>query len=149
MPSLIAMIAAAAVAAPAPPAPAPVLIKLSRYREAGATVRKLTVRRDGAVAIDDPGGGAGRRQSSKQLTPHATRSIHHLVARTPWSHLSKHGTTLPEVDPVAYFVVRHGGEDTVTFNGRVSADLKPLIRRLNAILDTGGATLDFHYFSPS
>jgi hypothetical protein len=144
MPGLIALIAAAAVAG----APQPV-IAIDRYRSAGATVRKIVVYANGLVTIDDPSGGAGRRTSTKQLRPTQVRRLRRTIARTPWHHLSRRTASLPEVDPAAYFLLHHAGTVRTVMAAHLSVDLKPLVRRLNGIMDAGQSHLESAFFLPS
>ena len=144
MPGLIAMVAAAVVGhAPQP------LIGIDRYRSAGATVRKIVVYGNGLVTIDDPSGGAGRRTSTKHLRPAQVRRLRRTIAATPWHHLSRRTTSLPEVDPVAYFLLHHGGTVRTVMAAHLSVDLKPVVRELNQIMDTGQGHLESAFFLPS
>jgi hypothetical protein len=142
MPGLIALVAAAALSHP----PAPPIIRIDRYRSAGATVRKIAVYRDGLVSIDDPSGGAGRRTSVKHLRARQVGRLRRIVAATPWHHLSRRVTSLPEVDPAAYFLLHHDGTVRTVFARRMSVDLKPLVRTLNTIMDTGHGHLESAFF---
>jgi hypothetical protein len=152
MQGLIAMIVAAAASAtgsaqaPTPVSHAPVVIRFARYREAGATVRKLILRTDGTLVIDDPSGGAGRRLSSGRVRPQQLRRLERLVTRAPLAHPSQRTTTLREVDPVAYWLIRRGHAVHTIQNRAVPTDLVPLIRRLNAIFDGGRVPLDSSYW---
>ena len=133
---------AAAAPAPAPKAAAapkrearPVIV-FRRVRYEGATLRVLTVRPDGSIHIDVPGGGAGGAQFDGRLTRSMLRGIRRDVARTPWRHLSRKRVRYDYSG--AYFMFHHGGRDYVAMGDGMSPDLMPLTRRLNRVLSGGG-----------
>jgi hypothetical protein len=120
----------------ATPAPAVehgrVVTMFRRVRYEGATMNIVTLYADGFIEIDVPNGGAGGANFVSRTTPRVVRGVRRAIARTPWRHLSKRRVFFD--DSGAYFMLRHRGEDYVAMADGMSADLKPLVTRLNAIL---------------
>ena len=128
---------AAAVARPAA-TPEPVarhgrkLIVFRRVRYEGATLNVMTVYADGFLTIDVPNGGAGGAKFVSRATPRAVRGVRRAIADTPWRHLTKRKVLFDRSG--AYFMLHHRGDDHIAMADAMSADLKPLVTRLNAIL---------------
>ena len=108
------------------------LIVFRRVRYEGATLNVMTLYADGFVTIDVPNGGAGGAKFVSQATPRAVRGVRRTIARTPWRHLSKRRVLFDRSG--AYFMLHHRGEDHIAMADGMSADLKPIVTRLNAIL---------------
>ena len=108
------------------------VIVFRRVRYEGATMNVMTLFADGFVKIDVPNGGAGGAKFVSQATPRAVRGVRRTMARTPWRHLSKRRVLFDRSG--AYFMLHHRGEDHIAMADGMSADLKPLVTRLNAIL---------------
>ena len=115
---------------------APPVIVYRRVRYEGATLRVLTVRPDGTIHIDVPGGGAGGSQFDGRLSRSMLRGIRRDVARTPWRHLSPKRVRYDFSG--AYFMFHYRGRDYVAMGDGMSPDLMPLTRRLNRVLSGGG-----------
>jgi hypothetical protein len=118
---------------PARPAPRTVIV-FRRVRYEGATLRTMTVRSDGSLKIDVPGGGAGGAKFEGRLRPRALRGLRRAIARTPWHHLSRRTVLFDRSG--AYFMLHYRGQDVVAMASGMSVDLEPLIARLNRILTT-------------
>ena len=130
---------AAAQSAPAPAAtPAPEarhgrkLIVFRRVRYEGATMNVMSLYADGFVRIDVPNGGAGGAAFESRATQRAVRGVRSAIAGTPWRHLTKRKVLFDRSG--AYFMLQHRGDDYIAMADGMSADLKPLVTRLNAIL---------------
>ena len=108
------------------------LIVFRRVRYEGATMNVMSLYADGFVRIDVPNGGAGAAAFESQATQRAMRGVRRAIARTPWRHLSKRKVFFDGSG--AYFMLHHRGEDFIAMADGMSADLKPLVTRLNAIL---------------
>ena len=108
------------------------VIVFRRVRYEGATLNVMTLYADGFLRIDVPNGGAGGAKFVSRATPRAMRGVRRAIARTPWRHLSKRRVVFDRSG--AYFMLHHRGEDYVAMADGMSPDLKPLVRRLNAIL---------------
>jgi hypothetical protein len=130
----------AAARATAPPAATPdaaarhgrKVIVFRRVRYEGATLNVMTLYADGFVKIDVPNGGAGGAAFVSRATPRALRGVRRAIAETPWRHLSKRKVLFDRSG--AYFMLHHRGEDYIAMADGMSADLKPIVTRLNAIL---------------
>ena len=118
---------------PARPEPRTVIV-FRRVRYEGATLRTMTVRSDGSLKIDVPGGGAGGAKFEGRLRPRALRGLRRAIARTPWHHLSRRTVLFDRSG--AYFMLHYRGQDVVAMASGMSVDLEPLIARLNRILTT-------------
>ena len=125
---------------PAPKAVAkkepPTLIVFRRVRYEGATLRTMYVRADGSLKIDVPNGGAGGANFTGKLTRDALREVRATLASTPWRHLTRRRVVYDRSG--AYYMLHHRGEDYVAMAGGMSADLVPLIERLNDVLNGEG-----------
>ena len=108
------------------------VIVFRRVRYEGATLNVMTLYADGVLRIDVPNGGAGGAKFVSRATPRAVRAVRRSIARTPWRHLSERRVLFDRSG--AYFMLHHRGEDYVAMADGMSADLKPLVTRLNAIL---------------
>lgn len=124
-------------AAPAKPKPEPpTLIVFRRVRYEGATLRTLYVHADGSLKIDVPGGGAGGSKFTGKLTRQALREVRAELASTPWKHLTRKRVLYNRSG--AYFMLHHRGEDYVAMADGMSADLVPIVDRLNGVLNGEG-----------
>ena len=142
---------AAAQSAPVPAAtPAPEarhgrkLIVFRRVRYEGATLNVMSLYADGFVRIDVPNGGAGGAAFESRATRRAVRGVRRAIASTPWRHLTGRKVLFDRSG--AYFMLHHGGDDYIAMADGMSADLKPLVTQLNAILvgDARGARKTVH-----
>jgi len=130
--------AAAAVTPAAAATPTPTqqhgrrLIVFRRVRYEGATMNVLSLYADGFVRIDVPNGGAGGAAFESSTTPRVVRGVRRAIAATPWRHLTRRKVLFDRSG--AYFMLHHRGEDYIAMADGMSADLKPLVTRLNAIL---------------
>ena len=115
---------------------APTLIVFRRVRYEGATLRTMYVHADGSLKIDVPNGGAGGANFTGKLTADALREVRAALAKTPWKHLSRRKVLYNRSG--AYFMLHHRGEDYVAMADGMSADLVPLIDRLNNVLNGDG-----------
>ena len=118
------------------PAESPTLIVFRRVRYEGATLRTMYVHADGTLKIDVPNGGAGGANFTGKLTRQALREVRTTLASTPWKHLT-HKKVLYNRSG-AYFMLHHEGEDYVAMADGMSADLVPLVDRLNNVLNGDG-----------
>ncbi len=116
-----------------------------RYRYAGATVIKLSLHRDGRVAIDSPSGGVGRKAKRGQLQPDQLRAARRLIARVPWGHLSHRTVRLDGSG--GYYLIKHDGRDLTARASGMSADLIPLVRRMNRIVDSPANETTFRFLT--
>jgi hypothetical protein len=112
------------------------LIVFRRVRYEGATLNVMTVYADGFLELDVPNGGAGGAKFLSRATPRALRGVRRAIGATPWRHLSKRRVLFDRSG--AYFMLHHRGEDHIAMADGMSADLKPLVTRLNAILTGDG-----------
>jgi len=117
---------------------APTLIVFRRVRYEGATLRTMYVHADGSLQIDVPNGGAGGANFTGELTAGALRGVRAALAKTPWTHLT-HRKVLYNRSG-AYFMLHRRGEDYVAMADGMSADLVPLVDRLNNVLNGDGQT---------
>ena len=125
--------AAAPVATPTPAAQhGRRLIVFRRVRYEGATMIVMSLYADGFVRLDVPNGGAGGAAFESRTTPRVVRGVRRAIAATPWRHLTRRKVRFDRSG--AYFMLHHGGEDYIAMCDGMSADLKPLVTRLNAIL---------------
>lgn len=108
------------------------LIVFRRVRYEGATMNVMTLYADGFVRIDVPNGGAGGAAFESNTTPRVVRGVRRAIADTPWHHLSRRKVLFDRSG--AYFTLHHRGEDFIAMADGMSADLEPLVTRLNAIL---------------
>jgi hypothetical protein len=108
------------------------LIVFRRVRYEGATMIVMSLYADGFVRLDVPNGGAGGAAFESRTTPRVVRGVRRAIAATPWRHLSPRKVRFDGSG--AYFMLHHGGEDYIAMCDGMSADLKPLVTRLNAIL---------------
>ena len=108
------------------------LIVFRRVRYEGATMNVMSLYADGFVRIDVPNGGAGGAAFEAQATRRAVRGVRRAIANTPWRHLTKRKVLFDRSG--AYFMLHHRGRDHIAMADGMSADLKPLVTRLNAIL---------------
>jgi len=125
---------AAKTAAPAPEAPT--LIVFRRVRYEGATLRTMYVHADGSLKIDVPNGGAGGANFTGKLTADALRDVRAAIARTPWAHLTRRKVLYNRSG--AYFMLHRRDEDYVAMADGMSADLVPVVDRLNDVLNGDG-----------
>jgi hypothetical protein len=132
-----------AVTTPAPPAKtdtakpdSPTLIVFRRVRYEGATLRTMYVHADGSLKIDVPNGGAGGSNFTGKLTADALREVRATLARTPWKHLTRRRVLYDRSG--AYYMLHRRGEDYVAMADGMSADLVPVIERLNDVLNGDG-----------
>ena len=109
-----------------------VLTVFRRVRYEGATMRVMTVYSDGFVKIDIPNGGAGGAKFETSLTRRALRGVRRTLAATPWRHLTKRKVVFDRSG--AYFMFHQRGRDYVAMADGMSADLRPIVSRLNAVL---------------
>jgi hypothetical protein len=114
----------------------PTLIVFRRVRYEGATLRTLDVRADGSLKIDVPNGGAGASNFTGKLTPDALREVRATLASTPWHHLTPRRVLYNRSG--AYYMLHHRGEDYVAMADGMSADLLPIVDRLDAVLNGEG-----------
>ena len=114
----------------------PTLIVFRRVRYEGATLRTMTVHADGSLQIDVPNGGAGGANFTGKLTAQALREVRNSLASTPWKHLSARKVVYNRSG--AYFMLHRRGEDYVALAARMSADLVPVVDRLNDVLNGDG-----------
>ena len=117
-------------------AESPTLIVFRRVRYEGATLRTMYVHADGTLKIDVPNGGAGGANFTGRLTPRALRDVRAALASTPWKHLTRKKVLYNRSG--AYFMLHRAGEDYVAMADGMSADLVPLVDRLNNVLNGDG-----------
>jgi hypothetical protein len=113
-----------------------VVVRATRFRYAGATKRVLTIRANGRVVIAEPSGGAGGVRREARIAPATLRAVRRLVRATPWRRLTRHRRRLDGSG--GYFFVRHDGQEHVAMSSGMSADLLPLVRRLNHVMAGDG-----------
>ena len=116
--------------------PAPTLIVFRRVRYEGATLRTLYVHADGSLQVDVPNGGAGGANFTGKLTADALREVRATLAKTPWTHLTRRRVLYNRSG--AYFMLHRRGEDYVAMADGMSADLIPIVDRLNNVLNGEG-----------
>jgi hypothetical protein len=121
---------------PAARTAAPKLIVFRRVRFEGATLRTLTLRDDGSFTLDVPGGGAGGAFYDGRVTPATLRAVRRDIARTPWRHLTRRKAVYDKSG--AYFMLRQDGRDHVAMSSGMSADLLPVVTRLNGVINGDG-----------
>src|SRR5689334_16999648 len=114
----------------------PTLIVFRRVRYEGATLRTMYVHADGSLKIDVPNGGAGGANFTGKLTAQALREVRNALASTPWKHLTTRKVVYDRSG--AYFMLHRGGEDYVALAAKMSADLVPVVDRLNNVLNGDG-----------
>jgi hypothetical protein len=112
------------------------VIVFRRVRYEGATLNVMTLYADGFLTIDVPNGGAGGAKFVSEATPRAVRGVRRAIARTPWRHLSMRKVVFDRSG--AYFMLHHRGRDHIAMADGMSADLEPVVTRLNAILTGDG-----------
>ena len=117
-------------------AESPTLIVFRRVRYEGATLRTMYVHADGSLKIDVPNGGAGGANFTGRLTRQALREVRGTLAKTPWKHLTRKRVLYNRSG--AYFMLHRHGEDYVAMADGMSADLVPVIDRLNDVLNGDG-----------
>ena len=118
-----------------PHAPKNVIV-FRRVRYEGATLRTLYLHRDGTIDIEIPGGGTGAARYDGSVTDETLRDVKALVRRTDWDHLSP--KKVPLDGSGAYYMLRHDGKEHVAMASGMSADLIPVVKRLNGILNGEG-----------
>jgi hypothetical protein len=118
------------------PHPPPNVIVFRRIRYEGATMRTLYLHRDGTLDIEVPGGGTGASRFDGSVTPATLKAVEALVRRVRWNDLSPRKVALDGSG--AYYMLRHGGTEHVAMASGMSADLVPVVKRLNGILNGEG-----------
>ena len=114
----------------------PTLIVFRRVRYEGATLRTMYVRADGSLEIDVPNGGAGGATFTGRLSREALREVRTALASTPWTHLTRKRVLYNRSG--AYFMLHRRGEDYIAMADGMSADLIPIVDRLNNVLNGEG-----------
>ena len=118
------------------PHPPPNVIVFRRIRYEGATMRTLYLHRDGTMDIEVPGGGTGASRFDGSVTPATLAAVKALVHRIDWNDLSRRKVTLDGSG--AYYMLRHAGREHIAMASGMSADLVPVVKRLNGILNGEG-----------
>lgn len=114
----------------------PLLVEFQRQGRVSATFDKLRLRTDGSGEIDRRYGGAGRRITKVTVEPRVLREIRAAVRDAP-SDPKPSGTPAADGSGFHYIVRWDGGQATAE-TGAVPRALRPLVRRLDGVIDGEG-----------